>query len=97
MRFPEYDEHDSTGLAELMRTRQISAEEAVEAAIERIEARNPVLNAVVHTQFERARREAAQPGTGSFAGVPFLLKDLGAEDAACPTRRRPACRESDPT
>jgi amidase len=85
MRFPEYDEYDATGLAELVRTRQIGAEEVLEAAIERIEARNPALNAVVHTQFERARREAAQPGTGSFAGVPFLLKDLGAEDAGEPS------------
>jgi amidase len=85
MRFPEYDEHDATGLAELVRTRQISAEEVVEAAIARIEARNPSLNAVVHTQFERARREAQQPGTGGFAGVPFLLKDLSAEDAGEPS------------
>jgi amidase len=85
MRFPEYDDHDATGLAELVRSRQISADEAVEAAIERIEARNPALNAVVHTQFERARSEAAQPRTGRFAGVPFLLKDLGAEDAGEPS------------
>jgi len=85
MRFPEYDDHDATGLAELVRTRQISSEEVVEAAIARIEARNPALNAVVHTQFERARREAHQPRTGSFAGVPFLLKDLFAEDAGEPS------------
>jgi len=85
MRFPEYDEHDATGLAELVRARQISAEEVVEAAIERIEARNPAINAVVHTQFERARKQAREPGTGSFAGVPFLLKDLFAEDAGEPS------------
>jgi len=85
MQFPEFDEHDATGLAELVRTGQIGAAELVEAAIARIEARNPALNAVVHTQFERARREAAQPRTGSFAGVPFLLKDLGAEDAGEPS------------
>jgi amidase len=85
MQFPEFDEHDATGLAELVRTRAIGAAELVEAAIARIEARNPALNAVVHTQFERARREAAQPGTGRFAGVPFLLKDLGAEDAGEPS------------
>jgi amidase len=85
MLVPEYDNHDATGLAELVRTQQISAAEVVEAAIERIEVRNPALNAVVHTQFERARREAAQARTGSFAGVPFLLKDLGAEDAGEPS------------
>jgi amidase len=85
MRFPEYDDHDACGLAELVRTRQVSAEELVEAAIARIEARNPALNAVVHTQFDRARREARDPGAASFAGVPFLLKDLLAEDAGEPS------------
>src|SRR5688500_16226368 len=85
MRFPEYDDHDATALAELVRSRQVSAEELVEAAIARIEARNPALNAVVHSQFERARREARNPGTGGFAGVPFLLKDLRAEDAGEPS------------
>jgi amidase len=85
MRFPEYDEHDATGLAELVRTKQISAEDMLEAAIARIEARNPAINAVVHTQFERARQQARQPGTGSFAGVPFLLKDLSAEEAGEPS------------
>jgi amidase len=85
MLFPEYDDHDATGLAELVRTRQLSARELVDAAIARIEARNPALNAVVHTQFERARREAEHTGTGSLAGVPFLLKDLFAEDAGEPS------------
>lgn len=85
MLIPEYDDHDATGLAELVRTRQLSARELVDAAIARIEARNPALNAVVHTQFDRARRDAEQPGTGSFAGVPFLLKDLFAEDAGEPS------------
>jgi len=85
MRLPEYDDHDATGLAELVRAKQVSASELVEAAIERIEARNPALNAVVHTQFERARREASEPRTGPFAGVPFLLKDLMAEDQGQPS------------
>ena len=85
MRFPEYDEHDAVGLAALVASGQVSAEELVEAAIARIEARNPALNAVVHTMFERARKEAKVPRTGSFAGVPFLVKDLLAEDAGEPS------------
>ncbi|MCX5747327.1 MAG: amidase, partial [Proteobacteria bacterium] len=85
MQLPEYDEHDACGLAELVRTKQVSAVELVDAAIARIEARNPALNAVVHTQFERARVEAQAPRSGSFAGVPFLLKDLMAEDAGEPS------------
>jgi|JI10StandDraft_1071094.scaffolds.fasta_scaffold36491_3 amidase len=85
MRFPEYDDHDATGLAELVRTGAVSATEVIEAAIERIEAHNPTLNAVVHPMFARARAEAAAGRTGPFAGVPFLLKDLLAEDAGEPS------------
>ena len=85
MRLPEYDEQDATGLAELVRKKQVTPAELVEAAIERIEARNPALNAVVHTQFDRARREASAPREGPFAGVPFLLKDLMAEDEGQPS------------
>ena len=85
MRFPEYDDHDATALAALVRSGSVSAEELVDAAIARIEARNPQLNAVVHTMFERARKQAKEPRTGPFAGVPFLLKDLMAEDAGEPS------------
>lgn len=85
MRFPEYDDHDATGLAELVRKGEVTATELVEAAIERIQVRDPELNAVVHTMFDRARAEARAPRTGPFAGVPFLLKDLMAEDAGEPS------------
>ena len=73
----DFSSHDAVSLAELVRTRQVSPRELVSASIERIEALNPKLNAVVHTMFERALREADAPsGTGPFAGVPFMLKDL---------------------
>jgi amidase len=85
MRFPEYDDHDATGLAALVASGAVSAAELVEAAIERIDARNPRLHAVVHTTYERARKEAGAPRTGPFAGVPFLLKDLMADDAGEPS------------
>jgi amidase len=70
---------DATAQAELVRTGQVSAAELVTAAIERIEALNPVLNAVVTPVFERAA-EAARAGPGGpFAGVPYLVKDLACE------------------
>ena len=53
--------------------------ELVEAAIERIEALNPTLNAVVTPMFERALRPRGRSPTGPFAGVPYLLKDLACE------------------
>ena len=45
---------------------------------------------MIHELFERARREAAGAlPDGPFRGVPFLLKDLGAELAGTPVQRGP--------
>jgi amidase len=70
---------DATAQAELVRTGQVSAAELVTAAIERIEALNPVLNAVVTPDFDRALEAAREGPAGPFAGVPYLLKDLACE------------------
>lgn len=73
----DFSHFDATSLAELVRARRASPRELVSASIERIESLNPKLNAVIHTMFERALREADEPvGAGPFAGVPFMLKDL---------------------
>jgi amidase len=72
---------DALGQADLVRRGEVSALELVEAAIERIEALNPRLNAVVTPLFGRARAQAAgltASPAAPLAGVPFLLKDLGA-------------------
>ncbi len=83
MKPAEYAARDALGLAELIRTRQVSASEVVNAAIATIEERNPTLNAVIHKSFERARREAkGDLPDGPFRGVPFLLKDLGCGNLA---------------
>jgi amidase len=83
--FPEYARHDALGLAELVRTRQVSAAELVETAIAHIEAINPRLNAVIHSMYDHARAVAAKPlPPGPFAGVPFLVKDLVSEVAGVP-------------
>jgi amidase len=76
---------DATGQAELVRTKQVTPLELVDAAITRIEKLNPELNAVIHTRFERARAEAetALPD-GPFRGVPMLLKDLSCHSAGDP-------------
>jgi amidase len=73
---------DATAQAELVRRKEIKPIELVDAAIERIERVNPLLNAVVTAMYEQAR-EAARAGLpeGPFTGVPFLLKDLAAEYA----------------
>ncbi len=65
--------------AELVRERQVKPGELIESGIARIERLNPALNAVVTPMYDEARRDAGDtPLDGPFAGVPFLLKDLGA-------------------
>jgi amidase len=76
---------DATAQAELVRSKEASPAELVDAAIERIEALNPELNAVIHPLYEEGRAEAAgELPDGPFRGVPFLLKDLGASFAGQP-------------
>jgi amidase len=83
MKAAEYASYDGLGLAELIRKGDITAAEAVGAAIELIERLNPTLNAVIHTSFERARGEAVgKLPDGLFRGVPFLLKDLAGGNLA---------------
>ena len=78
MKAAEYRSYDALGLAELIATRQISAGQALRAAIRQIESLNPALGAVVHTTYDRAARiaDGELPRT-PLAGAPFLLKDLG--------------------
>ncbi len=76
---PALAELDALGQAALVRRGEVSAAELVDAAIERIEALNPRLNAVTWDRFEAAREEARRPLPASpLAGVPYLMKDLGA-------------------
>ena len=85
--FAEYDRFDGLGLAELVKRREVSPRELVTTAIERIEALNPKLNAVIHTLYDDALAAAGTPlGDGPFAGVPFLIKDLLSWYAGAPIR-----------
>ena len=72
-----FDTNDATGLAALVRDRKVLPRELIEFAISRVEERNPVINALVATRFERALEESDQPPSGPLAGVPFVVKDLG--------------------
>lgn len=75
--FPEYESHDAVGLAELVRSSQVSETELLEAALARTAERNPTLNAVVLDMEKQARAAiAAGLPDGPLRGVPFLLKDL---------------------
>ncbi|MCK1738283.1 amidase [Bradyrhizobium sp. 138] len=78
MKFEEYRRYDAIGLAELVRKRRISAEEVLNAAIDRAEQVNPLINAIVHKQYEQGRKAlSAAPAEAPLRGVPYLIKDLG--------------------
>ncbi|MCC3154365.1 amidase family protein [Hymenobacter sp. BT770] len=83
--FSEYDQLDALAMADLVRTGQLTALELCEAAIARAGAVNSQINAVVHPLYEPARlRAGAGLPAGPFGGVPFLLKDFGAQYAGVP-------------
>jgi amidase len=88
----ELADDDALGQAALAAAGEVSAVELLEAAIVRLESRR-ALNAVIADLFDRARTQAAalddsgalRAGrAGPLAGVPFLLKDLGASLAGAP-------------
>lgn len=75
-----YSKHDAVGLADLVRQGQLSTTELLDEAIRRAEQLNPRINAIVAEHYDFARRQlAGQLPDGPFSGVPFLLKDLGAQ------------------
>ena len=75
--FSEYEKYDALGLAELVRRKEVTPGELLEAAIERVEARNPAVNAVVMKLYDHGRKAIADGlPVGPFRGVPFLMKDL---------------------
>ncbi|GAB3894154.1 amidase [Kibdelosporangium lantanae] len=85
MEYGEYRRYDAVGLAELVAKREVSAAELLEVAIGRAEKVNPRLNAIVRPMYDIARERAATDLSGPFAGVPFLLKDLGQDYAGVRT------------
>jgi amidase/6-aminohexanoate-cyclic-dimer hydrolase len=86
MRFDEYVEFDGLGLGQLVRGREVSADELLDVALERVADTDDAIAAVVHLQ-EPVARAAIRAGLpeGPFTGVPFLLKDLGCEAVDFPT------------
>ena len=76
--FKEYTQYDALGLAELIRNKQVSSSDVLEAAIQQTNLKNPSINAVIDRFDDRARAQVVNP-EAVFAGVPFLLKDLSNE------------------
>jgi amidase len=67
---------DAIAQADLVARGEVRADELVDWAIERVEALDPALNAVIATAFDHGRAVAAQVRDTRFGGVPMLCKDL---------------------
>jgi len=81
----DYVKHDALGLAELVRKKAVSAGELLDAAVARLDAVNPTINAQAFRFLDIAKKQiAAGVSDGPFAGVPFMTKDLGVMVAGAP-------------
>lgn len=84
--YEDYAQADAVALAELVRSKQVSPLEVLNAAIARAEAVDPAINAVVQKYYDAARATAAGDlPAGPLRGVPMLLKDLGIACKGTPT------------
>ncbi|WP_042150075.1 amidase [Paucisalibacillus sp. EB02] len=77
----DYKQYDGLSLAELIRKKEVKAEEVQEMAIQEIEKKNPILNAVIHKMYESKDNGKS---TGIFAGVPVLTKNISQESKGHP-------------
>ena len=79
MSWTEWARHDAVSLSECVRTGQVTAAELAAQAAAGIALTNPELSAVVEV-FDDVVADPLRDGMnpeGAFAGVPYLMKDLG--------------------
>ncbi|MFT4194300.1 amidase [Ottowia sp.] len=78
LRFDDYRAFDAVGLAQAIQRGELHPGEVLDAALDRLHAVNPRINAITH--LDEAAVEAARqaPATGPLGGVPYFIKDLHA-------------------
>jgi amidase len=77
MNLAEYARYDGLGLAELVKRREVTAKELGRCLLAAVEKVNPQINAVIQAYADRVETMSDDIPDGPFAGVPFLLKDIG--------------------
>ncbi|MGO0060825.1 amidase [Brevibacillus fluminis] len=85
MLLTEYSNYDGLGLAELVRKKEVSPKELLQAAIQAIELVNPSLHAVHTLLSKEAEQEIDRLPDGPFTGVPFLIKEMALHAANIPS------------
>ncbi len=74
--FSDYAAHDALGLMDLLRRREVSAQELHDTAQGAIAALNPKLNFLIaRSDAAAAAALAALPSNAVFAGLPFIMKE----------------------
>jgi len=82
MNLAEYSSFDGVALADLVRKKKVSPRELAHLFVEAVEKVNPKINAVIEVYFDRIEGlDNHAICTGPFAGVPFLMKDIGAGES----------------
>jgi len=74
MNVADYASYDALGLADLIHQREVSAGDVAQAGLEAVALVNPKIGAVIETWDDET---LAAEETSQFAGVPFLIKDIG--------------------
>lgn len=83
IRFEDYRSFDALGLAEAIRRGDLSRREVLDAALTRVAAVNPQVQAVTCLH-GAAAEPALHDDDAPFAGVPYFIKDLHAPVAGMP-------------
>lgn len=93
--FKEYSDYDAIGIAELIAMGKVSASEVLKAALDKISALNPDLNAIVarfddfaDQQLQNLANNFGEASSNdlSFRGVPIAIKDCVAGIEGIPQR-----------
>src|SRR5699024_9816626 len=73
-----YIQADATALAELIRKKEVTPKEVIDASFQQLEKVNPLLQAVTHHRKERVLQESEQLDVerGPFFVVPLLLNAI---------------------
>jgi amidase len=81
MNLADYSSFDGVALAELVRKREMTPKELAYSFVEAVEKINPGINAVIEVYLDRVEvLDDHALLTSQLAGVPFLMKDIGAHE-----------------
>ena len=95
---------DATAMAEAIRTKQVSSREVLGLLVERVDAHNGAINAVVARDIERAEKRALEADEavardewwGPLHGLPMTVKDTYETDGLVTTAGAPDLRDHVP-